>query len=127
MYISKYTSISRSFFTHASTDIVAGNIQQSIYTRSSILTSNYASQLKKKKIAVVGYGPQGRAQSLNLRDSGYNTVLGLRKGQSWEKAAEDGWVPGENLFSIEDAVNQSRVVNYLLSDAGQVSQWECVR
>lgn len=119
----------RSFFTHPThlNTIVAGGIQQQVFTKSSVLTSNYATQLKKKRIAIIGYGPQGRSQSLNLRDSGYQPILGLRSGESWESATRDGWIPGTSLFSIEEAVNKSNVINYLLSDAGQVAQWDCVR
>ena len=43
-----------------------------------------------KKIAIVGYGSQGRAHALNLKDSGYDVVIGVRKGDSWKQAKKDG-------------------------------------
>ena len=74
--------------------------------------------LKDKKISVLGYGSQGRAQALNLRDSKCNVILGLRKGgYSWNKAKEDGFEENTNLFEISEAVNKSNIVMNLLSDA----------
>ena len=46
--------------------------------------------LRGARIAVLGYGSQGRAHALNLRDSGYDVVVGVRKGESWNKAKKDG-------------------------------------
>ena len=46
--------------------------------------------LKNKKVAVVGYGSQGHAHAQNLKESGHNVVVGLRKGKSWDKAEQDG-------------------------------------
>lgn len=83
--------------------------------------------LKNDTISVLGYGPQGKAQSLNLRDNQYNVILGLRKnGQSWNNAMEDGWIPEKNLFEIDEATYNGTIVKYLLSDAGQIEQWNKV-
>ena len=81
--------------------------------------------IKKQVIATIGYGPQGKGQSLNLRDNGFNVILGLREnGESWKNAQNDGWIPGKNLFNIDDASKKASVIQYLLSDAAQISQWE---
>lgn len=69
--------------------------------------------LKDKKIAVIGYGSQGRAQSLNLKDSGLNVIIGLRAGSaSAEKAKADGLMTD----TIENAVRGADVVMILLPD-----------
>ena len=81
--------------------------------------------LKKEVIATIGYGPQGRSQSLNLRDNGFKPILGLRRnGISWKKAIKDDWIPNYNLFSISDATKRASIIQYLLSDAAQISQWK---
>ena len=77
--------------------------------------------------AILGYGPQGRGQGLNMRDQGFNVILGLRKGVSWEKAVEDGWVEGKNLFEIEEAAKKGSIIQFLLSDAGQIQAWPLVK
>src|SRR5829696_6799719 len=75
-------------------------------------------------VAVLGYGVQGPAQAMNMRDNGINVIVGQREGtKNWNKALEDGWVPGETLFSVEEAAERGTVLQYLLSDAGQRSQW----
>lgn len=79
--------------------------------------------LKDEVTAILGYGPQGRGQGLNMRDQGFNVIIGLRKGRSWDKALEDGWKPGENLFEIEEAAAKGTVIQYLLSDAAQIDMW----
>ena len=82
---------------------------------------------KKKQITILGYGPQGRSQALNLKDNGFNVNIGLRKGNSWEKALNDGWKENENLLSIEEASEKGDIIQYLLSDAGQISNWNNVK
>ena len=84
--------------------------------------------LKDKKISVLGYGSQGRAQALNLRDSKCNVILGLRKdGYSWNKAKDDGFEENRNLFEIDEAVSKSEIVMNLLSDAGQMSTFNILK
>ena len=83
--------------------------------------------LKNETTAILGYGPQGRGQGLNMRDQGFEVILGLRKGPSWEKAIEDGWVPGNNLFDIDEASKRASIIQFLLSDAGQISAWPVVK
>jgi ketol-acid reductoisomerase len=79
---------------------------------------------KNKVFSVIGYGPQGRAQALNLKDNGLQVFVGLRPGSSFDQAIKDGFTPGFNLFSVEEAVLKGNIVMNLLSDAGQSSTWE---
>lgn len=92
---------------------------------SIIRRSNFTKNvLKNEKIAVLGYGPQGKSQSLNLRDQNYDVILGLRpNGKSWKRAIDDGWVINKNLFSLEDAAHQGTFISYLLSDKAQMEWW----
>ena len=83
--------------------------------------------LNNKITAILGYGPQGRGQGLNMRDQGFNVIMGLRKGPSWEKALEDGWVENENLFEINEATKKGDIIQFLLSDAGQIQAWPDVK
>lgn len=71
-----------------------------------------AAYLNGKKVAVIGYGSQGHAHALNMRDSGVEVVIGLRKGKSWEKAEEDGF----QVYPVGEAAAQSDVVMILLPD-----------
>ncbi|WP_126451220.1 ketol-acid reductoisomerase [Sulfodiicoccus acidiphilus] len=74
------------------------------------------SPLLGKKIAVLGYGSQGRAWALNLRDSGMNIIVGLeRKGESWKRAEQDGIFPQ----LTEDAVREADVIIFLIPDMAQ--------
>ena len=82
------------------------------YKETIIERSDYPIELCKQILnnettAILGYGPQGRGQGLNMRDQGFDVILGIRKGISWEKALEDGWVEGENLYSIQEAALKS--------------------
>lgn len=83
--------------------------------------------LGKEVTAILGYGPQGRGQGLNMRDQGFNVLLGLRKGRSWDLALEDGWEAGKNLFEMEQAARKGTIIQYLVSDAAQISNWPMVK
>ena len=85
------------------------------------------SLLYGKTIAVIGYGVQGPGQGLNLRDNGFNVIVGQRQGTTFEKAVNDGWVPGETLFSIEEACKRGTIIMCLLSDAAVMSQWPVIK
>ncbi|NBT62171.1 MAG: ketol-acid reductoisomerase, partial [Planctomycetia bacterium] len=75
-------------------------------------------------VAVIGYGVQGRGQSLNMKDNGVNVIIGQRENsKSWDLAVKDGWVPGKTLFPMEEAAAKGTIIQYLLSDAGQKEQW----
>ena len=79
--------------------------------------------LAGETIAVLGYGVQGPGQACNLRDNGFNVIVGQREGATYDKAVKDGWVPGETLFSIEEAAERGTIVCMLLSDAAQIAVW----
>ncbi len=106
------------------TTINFGGIEEEVVTRDEFPLEKAREVLKDEVVAVLGYGVQGPAQALNMRDNGINVVVGQKQGSaSWEKALADGWEPGRNLFSVEEAAERGTVVQYLLSDAGQRSQW----
>lgn len=83
---------------------------------------------KNDTFALIGYGSQGHGQGLNLRDNGLNVIVGVRKdGASWKAAIEDGWVPGKNLFSVDEAISKGTIVMNLLSDAAQSETWPHIK
>ena len=84
--------------------------------------------LKNETVAVIGYGVQGPGQSLNMKDNGIKVIVGQREGgDSWKKALEDGFIPGETLFPPEEAAQRGTVIQYLLSDAGQKTMWPAIK
>ncbi len=105
-----------------------GGVEENVVTREEFPLSKALEVLKDETIAVIGYGVQGPGQSLNLRDNGFKVIVGQRKGsKTWDKAVADGWVPGETLFEIEEACKRGTIIQYLLSDAGQISVWPTVK
>lgn len=94
-------------------------------SKSSVI-SKY--DFKQEIITVLGYGSQGKSQSLNMRDQKHDVSLGLREnGKSWNQALNDGWIPNKNLFTIESAVKQATIVHNLLSDTAQIDTWSIVK
>ncbi|MDY0183770.1 MAG: ketol-acid reductoisomerase, partial [Proteiniphilum sp.] len=105
-----------------------GGVEENVVTRDEFPLSKAQEVMKDETIAVIGYGVQGPGQSLNLRDNGFNVIVGQRKNsKSWDKAVADGWVPGETLFEIEEACEKGTVIQYLLSDAAQIALWPTVK
>ncbi len=105
-----------------------GGVEEQVVTRAEFPLEKAKAVLANETIAVLGYGVQGPGQSLNLRDNGFNVIVGQRKGsKSWDKAIADGWVPGETLFEIEEACEKATVIEFLLSDAGQIQAWPSVK
>ncbi|MDR2937446.1 MAG: ketol-acid reductoisomerase [Prevotellaceae bacterium] len=101
-----------------------GGVVEDVVTREEFTMEKAREVLKNETIAIIGYGVQGPGQSLNLRDNGFNVIIGQRKGgKSWDKAVADGWVPGQTLFEIEEAAQKGTIIQYLLSDAGQIEAW----
>ncbi|MCB0284412.1 MAG: ketol-acid reductoisomerase [Calditrichaeota bacterium] len=101
-----------------------GGVEENVVTREEFPLQKAREVLKDETIAVIGYGVQGPGQSLNLKDNGFNVIVGQRKGtETWDKAVADGWEPGKTLFDIEEAAEKATIIQYLLSDAGQISQW----
>lgn len=107
--------------------VTINGVKEDIIERGDFPPAKLKEILKNEVIAILGYGPQGRGQGLNLRDQGFSVVLGLREGGSYKKAIEDGWVPGQNLLSIEEALKKGTIIQYLLSDAGQIAMWPTVK
>jgi ketol-acid reductoisomerase len=105
---------------------IKGN-QETIIERSDYPVHKCKQILSKESTAILGYGPQGRGQGLNMRDQGFDVVIGLRKGRSWDQALEDGWEEGSNLVSMEEAAERGTIIQYLISDAGQISNWPMVK
>ena len=102
--------------------------EEEVVTRNEFPLSKSKEILKEETIAVIGYGVQGPGQSLNLKDNGFNVIVGQRKNsKSWEKAISDGWIEGKNLFEIEEACNRGTIIQYLLSDAGQIQLWPKIK
>ena len=105
-----------------------GGVEENVVTRDEFTLEKAREVLKNETIAVIGYGVQGPGQSMNLRDNGFNVIVGQRKeSKTWDKAVADGWVPGETLFEIEEAVKRATIVEYLLSDAAQIAVWPKIK
>ena len=105
-----------------------GGTEENVVTRDEFPLEKAREVLKSETIAVIGYGVQGPGQSLNLRDNGFNVIIGQRKGgKSWDKAVADGWVEGKSLFDIEEACAKATIIQYLLSDAGQIDLWPTIK
>jgi ketol-acid reductoisomerase len=105
-----------------------GGVSEEVVTREEYPLEKALKTLGEETIAVIGYGVQGPGQALNLRDNGFNVIVGQRKGtESWEKALEDGWEEGKNLFPIEEACQKGTMLFFLLSDAGQIAVWPTVK
>ena len=105
----------------------AGTVEE-VVTRDEFPLSKAKEVLKDEVIGVIGYGVQGPGQSLNLKDNGFNVIVGQRKNsKSWEKAIKDGWIEGENLFEIDEACSKATIIQYLLSDAGQIQVWPLIK
>src|SRR5438132_224953 len=104
--------------------IKIGESVETVVERADFPPERLRAILGKETVAVLGYGVQGRSQSLNMKDNGVNVIIGLRaKGRGWDLAQQDGWTPGKTLFSLEEATQRGTIVQYLLSDAGQKEQW----
>ena len=104
-----------------------GGVIEEVMTREEFPLEKAREVLKDETIAVIGYGVQGPGQSCNLRDNGFNVIVGQRQGKTFEKAIGDGWVPGETLFSIEEAAQRGTIVMCLLSDAAVMSVWPTLK
>ena len=105
-----------------------GGTEEVVVTREEFPLKRALSTLKNETIAVLGYGVQGPGQALNLKDNGFNVIIGQRKNsKTWDKAVADGWVPGETLFELDEACKRGTILQFLLSDAGQIALWPTVK
>ena len=105
-----------------------GGVEENVVTREEFPYEKAREVLKDETIAIIGYGVQGPGQALNLRDNGFKVIIGQRSpSKSYDKAIADGFVPGETLFSIEEAAEKGTVIQYLLSDAAQIAIWPTIK
>ncbi|MDE6654988.1 MAG: ketol-acid reductoisomerase, partial [Muribaculaceae bacterium] len=104
-----------------------GGVEETVITREEFPLSKAREILKDETLAIIGYGVQGPGQGLNLRDNGFNVIVGQRQGKTFEKAIADGWKPGETLFSIEEACERATIIMCLLSDAAVLDQWPTIQ
>jgi ketol-acid reductoisomerase len=106
-----------------------GGVKETVITRKEFFVDKARKILKNETIATLGYGIQGRAQSLNMRDNGINVIVGQSKKfpVNYQQALDDGWVPGETLFSLEEAAKRGTIKQYLLTDAAQKALWPTIK
>jgi len=106
-----------------------GGVNEEVVTSEEFPLSHARDVLKGERIAVLGYGVQGPGQALNLRENGFDVIIGQRGegSESWERAVKDGFVPGKDLFPLEEAARMGTIILYLLSDAGQMAAWPLVK
>ncbi len=104
-----------------------GGVVENVVTRDEFPLEKALETLKNETIAVIGYGVQGPGQSLNMRDNGFNVIVGQRKGKTYDKAIAQGWVPGQTLFEIDEALAKGTIICFLLSDAAQIELWPTVK
>jgi len=106
-----------------------GGVEEEVITSDEFPLSRAQEILKDEVVAVLGYGVQGPAQAMNMKDNGINVIIGqaIEDKSYWDKAVADGWVPGKTLFSIEEAVKRGTIIQYLVSDAAQMMLWPKVK
>ncbi len=106
-----------------------GGVEENVVMRKEFPMSKARKVLKKETIAIIGYGVQGPAQALNLKDNGFNVIIGQAKEfkKDWNRAKRDGWVPGETLFDIEEACSRATVIQVLVTDAAQRVVWPTIK
>ena len=106
-----------------------GGVLETVVTREEFSLAKAREVLKNEVVAVIGYGVQGPAQALNMKDNGINVIIGQAPEfkADWDKAIKDGFVPGKTLFPIEEAVQKGTIIQYLVSDAAQRILWPRIK
>jgi ketol-acid reductoisomerase len=105
-----------------------GGVVEEVITSEEFTLDRARETLKDETVTVLGYGVQGPGQAMNMRDNGIRVIIGQREGSSsWDKAVADGFQPGKTLFPIKEAAQRGNIIQFLLSDAGQVATWPMVR
>jgi ketol-acid reductoisomerase len=108
-----------------------GGVKENVITRQEFTVEKAQEILKDEVVVSLGYGIQGQAQSLNMRDNGIKVIIGQEKEgvfkKEWDKAVADGWKPGENLFPLEEAAKKGTIKMFLLTDAGQKAVWPKIK
>lgn len=110
--------------------MVFSGVEEEVVTREEFPLEKARQVLKSETVAVIGYGVQGPAQALNMRDNGINVIVGVgdkTRFPDWAKAEKDGWVPGKTLFTVEEACEKGTIIQYLMSDAAQKILWPVVK
>ncbi len=102
-----------------------GGVMEEIVTRKEFPLGRARKVLKNEVISIIGYGVQGPAQGLNLKDNGMNVIVGQAKEfkKDWDRARKDGWLPGKTLFDIDEAAGRGTIIQMLVSDAAQMAIW----
>ncbi len=106
-----------------------GGVKEEVIMRKEFPMAKARRVLKNETIAVIGYGVQGPAQGLNMRDNGFNVIVGQSKSfkKDWDRAVKDGWVPGKTLFDVEEAATRGTIIQMLVSDAAQKAIWPMIK
>ena len=105
-----------------------GGVMEEVITDEEYPLQKAREILKDEIVAVLGYGVQGPGQALNMRDNGINVIVGQRENSSsWDRAVADGFVPGKTLFPLVEAAQKATIIQYLLSDAGQMAAWPQIK
>jgi len=106
-----------------------GGVNEEVITAEEFPLSKAREILKDEVVAVLGYGVQGPAQAMNMRDNGIKVIIGQSKKDKpyWDKAVKDGWKEGETLFDLEEAAEKGTIIQMLVSDAGQIAIWPKVK
>ena len=102
-----------------------GGVVEDVITRDEFPVAKAREVLANETIAVIGYGVQGPAQALNMKDNGFNVIIGQASKfkRDWDRAVADGWEPGKTLFEIEEAAEKGTIIQMLVSDAAQKAIW----
>jgi len=106
-----------------------GGVIEDVTTSKEFPMDRARDVLKDETVAVLGYGVQGPAQALNMKDNGINVIVGQRKEEKvfWDKAVKDGFKEGQTLFSVEEAAERGTIIQMLISDAGQMAVWPKIK
>ena len=106
-----------------------GGTKEEVVMRSEFPMARARKVLKDETIAVIGYGVQGPAQALNMKDNGFRVIVGQspKFKRDWDRATHDGWKPGKSLFDIEEAAERGTIIEMLVSDAAQKAIWPTIK
>ncbi len=106
-----------------------GGTKEQVVTRKEFPMTRARKALKGETIAVIGYGVQGPAQALNMKDNGFKVIIGQSRQfrKDWDRARKDGWVPGKDLFDIAEACERGTIIEMLVSDAAQRAIWPLMK
>ena len=106
-----------------------GGTEENVVTREEFQLSKAQEILENEVIAIIGYGVQGPAQAMNMKDNGIKVIIGQSPDfkADWDRAVKDGWIPGETLFPIEEAAQKGTIIQYLVSDAAQRAVWPVLK